>query len=170
MSIVHCHHAPLSACSCISLLFDRFCRFEMHKALTADAQDVVKQLLMQDRTKRLGCTKGGAQAVQEHKWFADIDWAAVKAGKVRCKFHSDSFFHRKQRGTWRVIWRLRLYALICHTRPSLFLGSTTETGALTSRHHCPAALRPPNICCVRWPTACRTPHTKGVWQRRLQQL
>ncbi len=48
-----------------------------------DAKDLVRKLLAQDRTKRLGNLKGGAQDVKDHPYFSDIDWEALLEKKVR---------------------------------------------------------------------------------------
>ena len=41
------------------------------------AKDLVKRLLVADRTKRLGNLKSGAEDIKRHKWFKDIDWDAL---------------------------------------------------------------------------------------------
>ncbi|KAG5189687.1 camp-dependent protein kinase catalytic subunit [Tribonema minus] len=61
-------------------------RFDMPRSFNSDAKDIVKQLLTEDRTKRLGCTRGGAASVQEHRWFAPLDWAAVRNMKHEAPF------------------------------------------------------------------------------------
>merc|ERR1719445_2389822 len=38
------------------------------------AQSLVKKLLHQKPTKRLGVVKGGAQKIKEHSWFDGLDW------------------------------------------------------------------------------------------------
>lgn len=52
-------------------------RVEYPRHIDQKAKDIVKKLLAQDRTKRLGCIKGGAQGVKNHKWFAKTDWDAA---------------------------------------------------------------------------------------------
>lgn len=39
-----------------------------------DAKDLITQLLKADRTKRLGCLKGGVDDIRRHKWFSTLDW------------------------------------------------------------------------------------------------
>lgn len=39
-------------------------------------QDLIKKLLTTDRTKRLGCLRGGAEDIKQHKWFRSINWQA----------------------------------------------------------------------------------------------
>jgi len=38
------------------------------------SKDLVKKLLQADRTKRLGCMKGGIDEIKKHKFFKDIDF------------------------------------------------------------------------------------------------
>ena len=42
--------------------------------------------MTEDRTHRLGCTKGGGESVREHKWFSGLDWDALAAGRVEAPF------------------------------------------------------------------------------------
>jgi protein kinase X len=39
-----------------------------------DVKDLITQLLIQDRTKRLGCLKNGTDDVKNHRFFKNIDW------------------------------------------------------------------------------------------------
>ncbi|OZJ01746.1 cAMP-dependent protein kinase catalytic subunit PRKX [Bifiguratus adelaidae] len=41
------------------------------------SKDLIKKLLMGDRTKRLGNLKGGSKDVKNHKWFKGTDWIGV---------------------------------------------------------------------------------------------
>jgi serine/threonine protein kinase len=52
-------------------------RVEYPRHIDPKAKDCIKKLLAQDRTKRLGCIKGGAVSVKNHKWFAKLDWNAA---------------------------------------------------------------------------------------------
>ena len=47
-----------------------------------NAKSLVKHLLVADLTKRYGNLKGGAEDIKTHRWFADIDWAALEAKKI----------------------------------------------------------------------------------------
>eukprot|EP00933_Yihiella_yeosuensis_P006964 TRINITY_DN111820_c0_g1_i1.p1 TRINITY_DN111820_c0_g1~~TRINITY_DN111820_c0_g1_i1.p1 ORF type:complete len:347 (-),score=55.37 TRINITY_DN111820_c0_g1_i1:37-1032(-) len=38
------------------------------------AKDLIKNLLIADKTRRLGAQKGGAEDLKRHKWFKGIDW------------------------------------------------------------------------------------------------
>ncbi|KAG0719728.1 Protein kinase DC2 [Chionoecetes opilio] len=46
-------------------------------SLDATAKDLVKKLLTQDRTKRLGNMKNGAEDVKRHRFFKNLDWNDV---------------------------------------------------------------------------------------------
>ena len=50
------------------------------------AKDLIKKLLTHDRTKRLGCLKGGAESIKTHKWFGRINWDAVGQKKIEPPF------------------------------------------------------------------------------------
>mmetsp|Transcript_11463 Transcript_11463/g.22836 ORF Transcript_11463/g.22836 Transcript_11463/m.22836 type:complete len:346 (+) Transcript_11463:268-1305(+) len=60
-------------------------RVEYPRHIDPKAKDMIKKLLAQDRTKRLGCIKGGAVSVKNHKWFK-IDWAAALSGAIEPPF------------------------------------------------------------------------------------
>ncbi|OAD04497.1 protein kinase A catalytic subunit, partial [Mucor lusitanicus CBS 277.49] len=47
------------------------------------AKDLLKKLLVIDRTKRLGNLKGGAEDVKRHKWFRGTDWHGLLTKTVR---------------------------------------------------------------------------------------
>ncbi|KAI7905396.1 camp-dependent protein kinase 9 [Cokeromyces recurvatus] len=47
------------------------------------AKDLLKRLLVSDRTKRLGNLKGGSEDVKRHKWFRGVDWIGLLEKNVR---------------------------------------------------------------------------------------
>jgi len=47
------------------------------KGFDSVAKDLIKKLLILDRTKRLGCMKNGARDIKCHRWFKGIDWNDV---------------------------------------------------------------------------------------------
>jgi len=47
------------------------------------AKDLIKKLLVQDRTKRLGNMKNGAEDVKRHRYFKNIDWEDVFYKKTK---------------------------------------------------------------------------------------
>lgn len=61
-------------------------RFEVPRHIDSKAKDLIKQLVVLDRTKRLGCVKGGGSAVKQHQWFAGIDWADLVMGRLQPPF------------------------------------------------------------------------------------
>jgi len=52
-------------------------RLEWPQHVEATPKDLIKRLLVQDRTKRLGNMKAGAEDVKKHRWFKPIDWEDV---------------------------------------------------------------------------------------------
>lgn len=41
------------------------------------AKDLIKKLLIADRTKRLGNMRQGADDVKRHRWFKLVEWPLV---------------------------------------------------------------------------------------------
>ncbi|KAK7873091.1 hypothetical protein R5R35_000371 [Gryllus longicercus] len=58
-------------------------KIEWPRHLDPVAKDLVKKLLVQDRTKRLGNMKNGADDVKRHRWFKGIDWQDVYYRKLK---------------------------------------------------------------------------------------
>ena len=60
------------------------------------AKDLVKKLLVPDRTKRIGNMKNGAEDIKRHRWFKHLDWDEVfnKKQTVSCtrSANCSSFF------------------------------------------------------------------------------
>lgn len=52
-------------------------KIDFPKHFSAEAKDLIRKLLTADRTKRLGCLRGGATDIREHPWYARMDWSAV---------------------------------------------------------------------------------------------
>jgi len=52
-------------------------KLEYPQHMEAAPRDLVKRLLVQDRTKRLGNMKAGAEDIKKHRWFKQIDWDEV---------------------------------------------------------------------------------------------
>lgn len=46
-------------------------------------RDLIKKLLVVDRTRRLGNMKNGADDVKRHRWFRSIDWDAVPQRRLK---------------------------------------------------------------------------------------
>lgn len=49
----------------------------------APNRDLIKKLLVVDRTRRLGNMKNGADDVKRHRWFRTVDWEAVPQRKLK---------------------------------------------------------------------------------------
>ncbi|CAG9567043.1 unnamed protein product [Danaus chrysippus] len=58
-------------------------RVDWPRHLDQVAKDIIKKLLIQDRTKRLGNMKCGSEDVKRHRWFKHIDWADVFMKKLQ---------------------------------------------------------------------------------------
>lgn len=56
---------------------------EWPKLMDAVAKDLVKKLLVLDRTKRIGNMKNGTDDIKKHRWFKHLDWDDVYARKLR---------------------------------------------------------------------------------------
>jgi len=52
-------------------------RVDWPQHMDSTAKDLIKRLLVHDRTKRLGNMKAGAEDVKKHRWFKLIDWEEV---------------------------------------------------------------------------------------------
>mmetsp|Transcript_35716 Transcript_35716/g.57772 ORF Transcript_35716/g.57772 Transcript_35716/m.57772 type:complete len:332 (+) Transcript_35716:75-1070(+) len=58
-------------------------KVEFPRHFDSNAKDLIKKLLVADKTKRLGCLKNGAEDIKRHKWFKGMDWAALYAKQIR---------------------------------------------------------------------------------------
>ncbi|KAF7729974.1 hypothetical protein EC973_003387 [Apophysomyces ossiformis] len=47
------------------------------------AKDLIKRLLVSDRTRRLGNLRGGAEDIKRHKWLRHMDWEGLLNKTVR---------------------------------------------------------------------------------------
>lgn len=52
-------------------------RIEWPKHMDPIAKDLIKKLLVADRTKRLGNMRQGAEDVKRHRWFKLVEWPLV---------------------------------------------------------------------------------------------
>jgi len=52
-------------------------KIDWPKHLDSVAKDLIKKLLVKDRTRRLGSMKGGAEDVKNHRFFYSLDWQDV---------------------------------------------------------------------------------------------
>eukprot|EP00520_Triparma_pacifica_P018438 CAMPEP_0118652076 /NCGR_PEP_ID=MMETSP0785-20121206/11123_1 /TAXON_ID=91992 /ORGANISM="Bolidomonas pacifica, Strain CCMP 1866" /LENGTH=334 /DNA_ID=CAMNT_0006544565 /DNA_START=71 /DNA_END=1071 /DNA_ORIENTATION=- len=61
-------------------------KVKFERSFPPSAAKFVKQLLTKDRRKRLGCGKGGARDVMNHKWLAGLDWKAIGNKQAQVPF------------------------------------------------------------------------------------
>lgn len=52
-------------------------KIDWPKQMDPIAKDLVKKLLVLDRTKRLGNMKNGTDDIKRHRWFKHLNWADV---------------------------------------------------------------------------------------------
>jgi len=52
-------------------------RVDYPRHFDANAKELIRRLLMPDRSKRLGNLKGGADDVRKHKWFKGLDFESL---------------------------------------------------------------------------------------------
>ncbi len=57
-------------------------KIEWPKYIDLVAKDLIRKLLVSDRTKRIGSMKNGVEDIKRHKWFKGIDWEAVTQKKL----------------------------------------------------------------------------------------
>ncbi|KAM6141164.1 cAMP-dependent protein kinase catalytic subunit PRKX [Erethizon dorsatum] len=58
-------------------------KIDFPRHLDFSAKDLIKKLLVVDRTRRLGNMKNGAEDVKRHRWFRAVDWDAVPQRKLK---------------------------------------------------------------------------------------
>jgi protein kinase X len=57
-------------------------KIEWPRHIDLVAKDLIRKLLTNDRTKRLGTMKNGPEDVKRHKWFRQIEWNSVVEKKL----------------------------------------------------------------------------------------
>ncbi|XP_036883606.1 cAMP-dependent protein kinase catalytic subunit PRKX isoform X1 [Sturnira hondurensis] len=58
-------------------------RIDFPRHLDFNVKDLIRKLLVVDRTRRLGNMKNGADDVKRHRWFRSLDWEAVPQRKLK---------------------------------------------------------------------------------------
>lgn len=58
-------------------------KIDFPRHLDLYVKDLIKKLLVVDRTRRLGNMKNGGEDVKRHRWFRSIDWDAVPQRKLK---------------------------------------------------------------------------------------
>ncbi|XP_070070555.1 cAMP-dependent protein kinase catalytic subunit 3 isoform X2 [Drosophila takahashii] len=61
-------------------------KIEWERHMDPIAKDLIKKLLVNDRTKRLGNMKNGADDVKRHRWFKHLNWNDVYSKKLKLVF------------------------------------------------------------------------------------
>jgi protein kinase X len=52
-------------------------KIEWPRYIDAVAKDLIKKLLVNDRTRRLGAMRSGSDDIKSHKWFKSVEWSRV---------------------------------------------------------------------------------------------
>ena len=58
-------------------------KIEWPRYIDLIAKDLIRKLLVSDRTKRIGTMKNGPEDIKRHKWFKTIDWDIVAQKKLQ---------------------------------------------------------------------------------------
>ncbi|XP_063068924.1 cAMP-dependent protein kinase catalytic subunit PRKX-like [Engraulis encrasicolus] len=58
-------------------------KLECPRHLDFYVKDLIKKLLMVDKTKRLGNLRNGAEDVKKHRWFKPVDWDVVPQRRLK---------------------------------------------------------------------------------------
>ncbi|CAL1146894.1 unnamed protein product, partial [Cladocopium goreaui] len=61
-------------------------RLDFPRHFDVKAKDLVRRLLVNDRTKRFGCLKAGVEDIKRHKWYKGTDWDLLLARRVSPPF------------------------------------------------------------------------------------
>lgn len=76
-------------------------KIDWPKQMDPIAKDLVKKLLVLDRTKRLGNMKNGVDDIKRHRWFKHLNWSDVINKKLTVNksfllilFYQTLFFSR----------------------------------------------------------------------------
>jgi hypothetical protein len=51
-----------------------------------EAKSLIKRLLQEDLSKRLGNLKGGVSDIKAHKFFKDLDWNELLQMKIKAPY------------------------------------------------------------------------------------
>lgn len=74
-------------------------KIEWSRHVDPIAKDLVKKLLVLDRTKRLGNMKNGAEDVKRHRWFKHLDWNVVIRKQLKPPIVPTYVFNSKEDDT-----------------------------------------------------------------------
>ncbi|KAL1765250.1 cAMP-dependent protein kinase catalytic subunit PRKX [Sigmodon hispidus] len=59
------------------------CKIDFPRHLDFTSKDLIKKLLVVDRTRRLGSMKNGVEDIKRHRWFRSVDWESVPQRKLK---------------------------------------------------------------------------------------
>ncbi|NP_001398630.1 cAMP-dependent protein kinase catalytic subunit PRKX isoform 7 [Mus musculus] len=59
------------------------CKIDFPRQLDFTSKDLIKKLLVVDRTRRLGNMKNGAEDIKRHRWFRGVEWESVPQRKLK---------------------------------------------------------------------------------------
>ncbi|KAI4554106.1 hypothetical protein MJG53_019405 [Ovis ammon polii x Ovis aries] len=72
-------------------------KIDFPRHLEFSVKDLIRKLLVTDRTRRLGNMKNGAEDVKQHRWFRLVDWGAVPEKKLKVsKRQEESGFPKEE--------------------------------------------------------------------------
>lgn len=58
-------------------------KIDFPRHLDFTVKDLIRKLLVVDRTRRLGNMKNGADDIKKHRWFRTVDWESVPLRKLK---------------------------------------------------------------------------------------
>jgi len=58
-------------------------KIDFPKHVDEYAKDIIKRLLVHDKTQRLGCLARGADDIKRHKFFRGVDWNALHSRRIQ---------------------------------------------------------------------------------------
>ncbi|KAH0504125.1 cAMP-dependent protein kinase catalytic subunit PRKX isoform X1 [Microtus ochrogaster] len=59
------------------------CKIDFPRHLDFTSKDLIKKLLVVDRTRRLGSMKNGVEDIKRHRWFRGVEWESVPQRKLK---------------------------------------------------------------------------------------
>ena len=61
-------------------------RVDFPRNMSPALQEVIRELLTRDPTRRLGCLRGGTEDVIKHRFFRGFDWEALQQRSMTAPF------------------------------------------------------------------------------------
>ncbi|KAF6024994.1 PRKX [Bugula neritina] len=91
-------------------------KIDFPRNLDRTAKDLIKKLLVQDRTRRLGNMKNGSSDVKNHKWFKEISWDDAQTAKTK----SNPKLKTKAEGVFKFKLKVKAKVGIWHGDPAQY--------------------------------------------------